>query len=424
MSETPQQAARRRAAAAIRDGYKPEALHAYTDAKGNPLHWRIRARHPDTGDKWIRPMKRNGGGYALGEPEYPEGKPLYRLHDLATRPGDPVFVVEGEWAADHLRKLGVLATTSGAADSAAKADWRPLAGRRITIWPDNDEAGRRYAQEVTEKLLTQGCTAQVIDVEALGIRLKADAVDWLAVNPDATAADVLGLACVDAPRRDESSKKDPAIAESDGPIIYRRASEIQARPIRWLWRGRIARGKVSLLAGNPGLGKSQIAASMAAIVTTAGLWPVDRSRCDQGKVIILSAEDDPADTIRPRLEVAGADLSRVFILDAVMEVNRQGVALQKTLNLASDLPNLESLITKIGDVALIVIDPLTAYLGGTDSYKNAEVRGLLAPLSDLAARHGVAIVCVSHLSKSGANEALMRIMGSLAFVAAARPRLW
>ena len=95
MSETPQQAARRLAATAIREGYKPEALHAYTDTKGNVLHWRIRAKHPNTGDKWIRPMKLNGEGYTLGEPEYPEGKPLYRLHDLASRPTDPVIVVEG-----------------------------------------------------------------------------------------------------------------------------------------------------------------------------------------------------------------------------------------------------------------------------------------------------------------------------------------
>jgi len=74
MSETPQQAARRLAASAIHDGYVPEALHTYTDAKGNPLYWRIRLKHPGTGDKWVRPMKVNGEGYALGEPESPEGK--------------------------------------------------------------------------------------------------------------------------------------------------------------------------------------------------------------------------------------------------------------------------------------------------------------------------------------------------------------
>lgn len=84
------------------------------------------------------------------------------------------------------------------------------------------------------------------------------------------------------------------------------------------------------------------------------------------------------------------------------------------------MDRLGATLAEIGDVALVIIDPITAYLGGTDSHKNADIRALLAPLSDLGAKHNAAIVCVSHLSKSGANEAMLRIMGSLAFVAAAR----
>jgi len=93
-----------------------------------------------------------------------------------------------------------------------------------------------------------------------------------------------------------------------GEAVYRRLFDIQPKPILWLWRGRIARGKVFMLAGHPGLGKSQAMISMAAIVTTGGTWPVDRTPCERGAVIILSAEDDAEDTIRPRLEAAGADL--------------------------------------------------------------------------------------------------------------------
>ena len=78
----------------------------------------------------------------------------------------------------------------GAADSAAKADWQVLAGRRVTIWPDNDEAGRRYADAVTAALLALGCTVSIINVTSLGLPPKGDAVDWLAVHPDATAADI------------------------------------------------------------------------------------------------------------------------------------------------------------------------------------------------------------------------------------------
>jgi Toprim domain-containing protein len=113
-----------------------------------------------------------------------------------------VIVVEGEWCADALAKAGVLATTSGAADSAAKADWRSLAGRDVTIWPDNDEAGQRYATEAAEKLLALGCTVHVIDVEKLGLPKKGDAVDWCKANPAATtAAEIAALPCVEARQR-------------------------------------------------------------------------------------------------------------------------------------------------------------------------------------------------------------------------------
>lgn len=204
-------------------------------------------------------------------------------------------------------------------------------------------------------------------------------------------------------------------------IVIRCMADIEAKPIRWLWPGKIARGKVSMLAGNPGLGKSQVTASMAAIITTGGQWPVDRSRCERGNVVFLSAEDDAEDTIKPRLMAAGADLSRVFILDAVLDgFDTQGEQVSRHFNLRTDLARLGALLDELGNVALIVIDPITAYLGETDSHKNAEVRALLAPLGELAARHGAAVVCVSHLNKGGNSEALMRVTGSLAFVAAAR----
>jgi putative DNA primase/helicase len=199
-------------------------------------------------------------------------------------------------------------------------------------------------------------------------------------------------------------------------VEYRRMSDVASKPIKWLWQGRFARGKVSMLAGHPGLGKSQIISSIAAIVTTGGLWPVDRTRCEPGNVIILSAEDDAADTIRPRLDAAGADAQRVYILDAV--IDKTGG--RRSFNLAVDLERLEQMIVKIGGVALISIDPITAYLGGTDSHKNADIRALLSPLAELAAKHNAAIICVSHLNKGGGGEAMTRITGSLAFVAAAR----
>lgn len=195
-NETPKDAARRLAAHAIREGFKPQSLHEYTDREGKPLYWRIRLKHPDTGEKWIRPMKRNGEGYTLGEPTYPNGKPLYRLHELVTDATNPIFVVEGELCADALAKVGISATTSGAADSATKADWQPLAGQSVTIWPDNDEAGQRYAEAVANVLRSFNCAVRVVDVVALALPAKGDVVDWLVAHPNATEADVSALPTV------------------------------------------------------------------------------------------------------------------------------------------------------------------------------------------------------------------------------------
>ncbi len=195
--ETPEQAARRLASGAIGDGFKPEALHAYTTKDGEPLYWRIRAKNPQTGDKWIRPMKHDGDGFALGEPAFANGKPLYKLHAVRANPNATVVVTEGESCADALAKIGVLATTSGSADSADKADWQPLQGRPVLIWPDHDDAGARYGASVKQKLAALGCSIRMIDVSKLGIPVKGDAIEWLATNRAATASAVLALPCTD-----------------------------------------------------------------------------------------------------------------------------------------------------------------------------------------------------------------------------------
>jgi hypothetical protein len=208
---------------------------------------------------------------------------------------------------------------------------------------------------------------------------------------------------------------------SPGTLTTRNVSNITAQPIRWMWQDRIARGKLTIIAGNPGLGKSQITASIAAVVTTGGLWPVHRERCDVGDVVFLSAEDDPADTLRPRLEAAGADLSRVHVIDGVIAgYTGDGDRRERSFCLQEDTHALGRKLAELGNVAVVILDPITAYLGGTDSHKNAEVRALLTPLSELASRYNVAVIGVSHLTKAAGTQVLMRVTGSLAFVAAAR----
>lgn len=203
-------------------------------------------------------------------------------------------------------------------------------------------------------------------------------------------------------------------------ISYFRLSEVKAEPIKWLWKDRIARGKITILAGDPGLGKSQLTAFMAGVVTNGGVWPVENARSPKGNVVLLSAEDDAADTIRPRLEAIGADLDKVFVIKAVRQHESEGDSYERSFDLKQDIKNLEVTLREIGGAALIVIDPISAYLGGTDSHKNADIRALLAPLSDLAAKYKIAVIGVTHLNKSQSRQALQRVTGSLAFVAAAR----
>lgn len=194
--------------------------------------------------------------------------------------------------------------------------------------------------------------------------------------------------------------------------------KVTPQPLEWLWHGFYPLGKVSLLSGNPGLGKSQITLEIAARVSTGKAWPTGEAG-KRGRVILVSAEDDAADTIVPRLNAVGADLSRIVQIKAVKETDTDGKPRLRTLSLERDLDRIGVALRETRDVRLIVIDPISAYLGKTDSHNNAETRSLLEPLSRMAQEHRVAVLLVSHLNK-GSGEAIYRTSGSIAFVAASR----
>ena len=410
--ETPKEAARRLSDAKLRAGYQPEALHEYRDAAGEPVFWRIRLRHPATGEKWMRPMHWNGSAYVPGEPPAPaEGRILYRLPELlAADPAAPVFVVEGEKCADALARLGLTVTTSGGASSADGADWRPLAGRSVIVWPDNDKAGRGYAEAVHRNLGASGIRAKqvaVLDVAALDLPEKGDCVDWLAQHPDASADDVLALPRV--------AMAEPQ-HERDG-VQLQCMADVEMRPVDWLWPGWLARGKLHILAGSPGTGKTTIALALAATVSTGGRWP-DGEVCAFGKpanVLVWSGEDDPADTIAPRLAAAGADLERVHAVQSV-RIEGQSVAFDP----AAHIPELAARMAELGDVGLLIVDPIVSAVAG-DSHKNGEVRRALEPLVRLGQDFGCAVLGISHFSKgTGGKDPTERVTGSIAFGALAR----
>ena len=193
-------------------------------------------------------------------------------------------------------------------------------------------------------------------------------------------------------------------------------ADIQESHLEWLWPGRIPLGKLSVIAGDPGLGKSLVTIAIAAAVTSEAKWPDCHEYAPHGSVILLSGEDDDSDTVKPRLRAAGADLDNVHSLSGVIKNDdgtRQGLALDRNIDLLRDA------IHRIPDCRLVVIDPIAAFLGSVDSHKNADVRGLLSMLAEIAQESRVAILYVSHLNK-GTGGPMARITGSGAFVAAAR----
>ena len=185
----------------------------------------------------------------------------------------------------------------------------------------------------------------------------------------------------------------PAYDVSKSPaLISRKANLIPPEKVDWLWPGRLARGKQTCFAGEPGTGKSQLSISIIAAITTGGDWPCGEGRAPIGNAIILSAEDGAADTIVPRLMAAGADLDRVHIISAVRNPGRGD---NRTFNLQTDIELLERKIAEIGEVGIVNIDPVSSYLGKIDSHKNSEVRSVLEPLSEMADRTRVAILSVT-----------------------------
>jgi hypothetical protein len=202
--------------------------------------------------------------------------------------------------------------------------------------------------------------------------------------------------------------------------VSRSIADVPVEEVRWLWKPYIPIGKLTLLAGNPQVGKSFTTLDIAARVSRGEAMPLDSGGVvDPGAVLILSSEDGVGDTIRPRLEAADADVGRVRILEG--KRTDEGVR-------AVTLQDLEVLEEEISQhrPRLIIVDPLAAYLGqGVDAHRSNETRPVMAGCAQLAARHGVAIVVVAHMNKStgGDGPALYRIAGSIDFVAAARSAL-
>ncbi len=197
-------------------------------------------------------------------------------------------------------------------------------------------------------------------------------------------------------------------------VVLVNGADLTPEPVRWLWPDWLALGKLHILAGAPGQGKTTIALAMAATLTIGGRWP-DGSRCTPGNVLIWSGEDDPADTLLPRLIASGADRTRCYFVSGTRIDGEV-----EPFDPARDMAALEAQALEIGGIKLLIVDPVVSAVAG-DSHKNTEVRRALQPLVDLGSRLDAAVLGISHFSKGGAgSDPASRVVGSIAFTAVAR----
>ncbi len=387
--ESPQMAARRLAAAEISKGFKPTALHEYTDEKGAPIYWRIRCKHAD-GRKWIRPMQWTGDVYEKSEPVFEHGKPLYLLHRLA---GDStVWIVEGEQKADALAKLGLCATTSGGATSADSTDWTPLEGRTVIVWPDNDAPGRTYAGDVSEILLGMGCKASCVDVAALKLPDKADCVDWLKAHPEASKADVEALPIL-------KPKPERIVALDYNAILTMDFPPMEAMLAPWLCRQHL-----SLIHAWRGVGKTHFALGVAYAVASGGKY-------------LKWTADKPFRVVYIDGEMSGASIqARLAAIERTAEKHPPKGYFQIITPDTQSLPipdlataeGQAALAPRIAEAELIVVDNLSCLMRTGEENKAEGWHSTAEWALDLR-RQGKTVLFVAHDGKNGERRGSSKV---------------
>jgi len=217
--------------------------------------------------------------------------------------------------------------------------------------------------------------------------------------------------------RSNDRRGDRRQADGENTATLRRANTIKPESIDWAWPNRFAFGKLALLAGDPGLGKSSLLFEIAALHSIGGAFPCGEGNARRCEAIVLTAEDGLADTVVPRLMAAGADLSKVHILTGTKMANSE---VENHFDLTRDVAALRRALADHPNVKVLIIDPLTAYLGATNAKENAEIRNALAPLVKLIEEAGVLCIGNTHLNKREGTKAAYRILDSIAFTAVGR----
>jgi putative DNA primase/helicase len=211
---------------------------------------------------------------------------------------------------------------------------------------------------------------------------------------------------------------EPELEEEGFQVINGKGAVLKR--IRWCWPGRLAFGKLNLFCGNPDHGKSLASLDVVAKVTTGSDWYDCKNTMEPIEVLIVAAEDGWEDTIAPRLVSANADLSKIHYLKSVVATLKDKRQIKRTLQLDSDVKFLEKFLNEHPKVRLLVIDPVSSYLGRAKMGDEQAVRDVLNPLAALAEETGICVLVIMHLNKKVDLDAVNRVGGAMAFVGVPR----
>lgn len=276
------------------------------------------------------------------------------------------------------------------------------------VLADQDATGQRHARLVASSVSRVASDVKIIEsFPGLESSEKADVSDWIMMG--SSLVDLHALADRTLPW---TGNYEPPNAPALLPI--RKASEVESQPVRFLWPSYIVSGKLNIVMGMPGDGKTTVLIDLAARMSRGSALPDQTDNTPQGNTLYVTAEDSLADTLKPRLERQGAALDKVMFIDLV-ELAGDG----RYLSL-DDLPEIKATALYY-DCKLLVIDPVFAFLGDRDAIRNTKIRQVLTAISLMAEETGIAVVGIMHPNKrSGENMAMTRISGAMDFAAAAR----
>lgn len=345
-----------------------------------------------------------------------EGRPvpygLWRLEDARRQRKHDLVLGEGESDTITFWWHGINALGIPGADNTSLLQSAHIAGfGRVLIVRENDHGG-----EVFEK----GCTGRLAQLEFDGEVRVVEMGRAAVKDPNELHLKLLGKADGFASEWEALVELARVVRLPRTGILLTNLQTVMPKRVEWFWKNRFPIANTSLLAGMPGVGKSTLTLDVAARASTGRKFADGAEGFGPADVLIITGEDNIASVMVPRLRALGADMSRIVALQTVAAATQTGEIGQRGFNLSADIPELKKTLTKNPGIKLVIIDPLSSFLGRADAHKEAEMRGIvMTPLFAVAEEHNVAILIVVHLNK-GSGSPLQRISGSVGIAGAAR----